>query len=269
MPFNSDPMYRAKALMEGMWAGDLNDLLSSEISIDEYESKVDDNAIVIGFFVHDIDAASDLNRFLQKSTVDLLYSEVSPAPDQRGYYIVFVEILDNTKLAANICELVEEVTYLTNVEQWTAIVFGVEKPIKISEETLEEALKTARTADKNQKGKTDKEREVKLTTRVSDLRKKLAAAQKRLSESSLDNIAISNGGLTLTSRNRSTDYELEYFGSLSALDIGALSVDFTSLKECRDFSLNLGEGWDVAKAGKSFVLHMIENDIAMVIRPQE
>jgi len=270
MPFNSDPLVRAKNLLEGMWQGDLNDLVSSNISIDEYESKVDDKAIVIGFYVHDVDAAADLNRFIQKSTVDILYSEVSPAPDQRGYYIVFVEILDNLSLVETICELIEEVTSLTNVEEWTADVFGIDKQeIKVSSDTLTDALKSARVADKEREVKQRQEREVEFTNRAKKLKQKLAQAQARLRESCYDTIDIANGSLYLSSRGKTKEFKLEQVGNFDSLDNSPISLDFAALRECREYSMNLGEGWDVLKLGESFVFHHLDTNVIVKLRPAD
>jgi hypothetical protein len=268
MPFNSDPMIRAKKLLEGMWQGDLNDLVLNTISIDEYDSKVDEKAIVIGFFVHDIDAANDLNRFIQKSTIDILYAEVSPAPDQRGYYIVFVEFLRNKQLVENICELVAEVTFLTNVEEWSATVYGTDSDdIKITPETLAKALGQAHVADIKQGKEERHEREVELISRVSQLKKKLQDAQKKLRESSLDDIKIANGNILLTSRNKTSEFDVEQVDDISALDSEPFSMDFNTLRECREFAMNMGEGWDVAKQGKSFVLNRLDSDFFIKLRP--
>jgi hypothetical protein len=57
---------RRSKLYEGMWSGDLADLVQPLVSIDEYASKIDPNAIAVGFYVQDKDAADDLNRFIQK-----------------------------------------------------------------------------------------------------------------------------------------------------------------------------------------------------------
>lgn len=268
MPFNSDPMLRAKYLLEGMWQGDLNDLLSPVISIDEYESKVDENAIVIGFFIHDVDAAADLNRFIQKSTIDILYSEVSPAPDQRGYYIVFVEMMNNEKIVDNIIELVEEVTFLTNVEEWQANVFGSgQKTIDLSVDELTAALGLAQRTDDENAQETREKREVELVSRVSTLKKKLAAAADKLRESSLDDVEISNGHLILCARNYQQEFEVVHVGSLDGLDKAPFSMEFNDLKECRAMAMNLGEGWDVTKQDGAFVLFLMEDDSVVKLKP--
>lgn len=113
-------------LFEGMWKGDLEDIVQPLVSIDEYESKIDSRAIAIGLYVNDKDAAADLNRFIQKSAVPIIDAEVSPAPDQRGFYIVFAEFQINDRLGRNIKELLEEIGFLANIESWKMKIRGLD-----------------------------------------------------------------------------------------------------------------------------------------------
>ena len=53
-------------LFEGLKEGDLAELVLPMISIDEFESKLDDDSIVVAFYVGDRDPSQDLNRFIQK-----------------------------------------------------------------------------------------------------------------------------------------------------------------------------------------------------------
>lgn len=113
-------------LNEGLRKDDLIHMMTNRVSVDEYESKIDDSAIVVGFYANNKDVANDVNRFLQKSYVDLLDTEVSAAPDQTGYYMVFVEMLMNNKTAENIAALCRELCSLTQIENWEFSVRGHE-----------------------------------------------------------------------------------------------------------------------------------------------
>lgn len=135
-------------IFEGMWANDLEDLLQPLVSIDEYESKVDENAIALGFFVNDRDAADDLNRFIQKSSVPLLDSDVSPAPDQRGYYIVFCELTDNDRFIDNLCNICDEVGQLGAIDNWQMKIRGVDKVVPLDVKKIERVLMRNRVVDK-------------------------------------------------------------------------------------------------------------------------
>ena len=139
-------MHRSK-LYEGMWSGDLADLVQPLVSIDEYASKIDPNAMAIGFYVQDKDAADDLNRFIQKSPVSIIDSDVSPAPDQRGFYIVFVEMSYNDRLVANISSLLDEISPLASVDEWQMKVRNIEGLVKFDNERLLHVLKANHLSD--------------------------------------------------------------------------------------------------------------------------
>ncbi len=134
-------------LMEGMWAGDLADLVQPLISVDEYQSKIDDSAVAIGFYVSDKDAAEDLNRFIQKSPISLIDCDVSPAPDQRGYYIVFVEMELNDRFVSNVTSLLDEIGPLTDIDNWQMRVRGNKGLIAYDQEKLGEMLKVNHVRD--------------------------------------------------------------------------------------------------------------------------
>jgi hypothetical protein len=173
-------------------------------------------------------------------------------------------------LVDNIVALVEEVTFLTNVEEWTATVYGTDaENIEVTADTLSKALGVAHEADIVNHKKERHEREVQLISRVSELKKKLHDAQKKLRESSLDDIRIINGNIFLTSRNKTRQFEVVQVDHISALDTEPFSMDFNTLRECREFAVNLGEGWDVAKQGKSFVLNRLDEDFVIKLKPTE
>ena len=253
-----------RKILEGMWAGDLNDLISSVVSIDEFKSKIDSNAIVIGFFIRDIDAANDLNRFIQKSTVDILYSEVSPAPDQKGFYIVFVELMRNEKLASNICALIDEVTLLTNIEEWHGAVYGVAKNIELSQDNLEDALVIAH---KSEEKNTDK-RVVKLEKSVDKLSNRLNIALRRLKKTALESVSIYNGSILIEDRSVRGLFDIGHVGSPTELDNGVLSLSFGTLGACRSMAVGFGESWDIYKINESYIAHDLIDDVVIELLPR-
>lgn len=256
----SDFIAASSRLTEGMWAGDLNDLISPTITIDEFKSRIDSKALVVGVYIRDLDAANDLNRFLQKSHVDVLYTEVSPATDQRGFYIVFIELMRNDKLVDNIIELMTDVTSLTNVTSWNASVYGNKKPIELSKDNLKVALAKDEVVVAKASKKSIEVRKEAIKKQSDRLREKLNAAKRRLVKSALESVEISNGRLVLETRAKKQHFSVEYVGPLSGLDEGAVSTSFSDLRECRALALDLGEGWDVVKIENSLVAHnLIEN----------
>lgn len=107
-------------LSEGLHNKDLEFMVRPTISLDEYVSKIDVNAIVLGFYCADRDSANDLNRFVQRCPVNLLDSEVSLSPNSQGEYMVFVEFLNNDNLKNEIKKLLEHLTNLVqiNIDKW-------------------------------------------------------------------------------------------------------------------------------------------------------
>jgi hypothetical protein len=103
-------------LTEGLRIGDLEDLVQPLMSIDEWESKVAGDAIVVGFFVEDEDPAWDLAKFIEKGALDLLDADVSPAPNEEGYYMVFVEYTRNEEFPANLQQTLESIEGLVGLE---------------------------------------------------------------------------------------------------------------------------------------------------------
>jgi hypothetical protein len=111
-------------LNEGLRANDLRGMIQNIVSIDEYQSKIDERAIVIAFYVADLHAAKDLTRFIQKSHVLLLDTELSAAPDQKGNYLVFVELPMNDKTASSVSQLCLDVNSIGAISKWVVSVRG-------------------------------------------------------------------------------------------------------------------------------------------------
>lgn len=104
-------------LTEGLQPLDLEHLVLDQIEIDTFVPKLDDTNVVLAFFVKEEDPAYDLSRFIEFGPVDILDTEVSPAPDEDGHYLVFVEI-EKKDMAKNILSILKVVKYLSGVDKW-------------------------------------------------------------------------------------------------------------------------------------------------------
>lgn len=128
-------------LIEGLVRNSLNDLILSNLSIDEYESKISDKrAIVVGFFVEEELPARDLSNFIDRSNHPVFDTEVSPAPTPDGYFMVFVEIERDEKFPKTLIEILNDVENLTNIEKWTFQSPRNEEGTDLSAESLIDAL---------------------------------------------------------------------------------------------------------------------------------
>lgn len=134
---------RYEQIKEGVEYGDLQSLVKNIVSIAEFEPKTgtDNDVVVIGFYVDDEAPAQDLGTFLERGVAEILDTEVSPNPDDEGYYMVFVEIDNDEKLMENVFEMILDTERLTNIQEWTLRFFnGTTKTI--TTEQIKAWLKT-------------------------------------------------------------------------------------------------------------------------------
>lgn len=218
-----------KILTEGMRGGDLEDMVLPMLSVDEFESKIDNDAIVFGFFVDDFDAAQDLNRFIQKSAVDLLDTEVSPAPDEHGYYFVFFEMLKDKDLPENVGKVLDEVSELAKIDHWQLRVRGLKELVSFNHKVLANL-------PGDEKGASNALQE---------------SLFKFLKPSCLSNADLTGDNLTLEGSGHRGNYKVVAFD-----DAIAINFQYSLSETFNDFSLKniakqnrllkmLGEGWDV------------------------
>lgn len=128
-------------IREGVEHGDLQSLVSSDVSVAEFEPKTgtENDVVVIGFFCKDEAPATDIATFIEKSTVDILDTEVSPNPDENGFYLVFVEV-ENKNLMNTVFELLDDVSRLTEIDEWS-VDFYEGSTIKIGTKQVTQWLK--------------------------------------------------------------------------------------------------------------------------------
>ncbi len=219
-------------LLEGLRANDLEGLVLPVISIDQFESKIDDDAIVVAFYVEYKDPATDLNRFIQKSAEDLLDTEVSPAPTEEGYYLVFVELARSDKFPKTLLGILDDLKNLVALKQWRFIGYGKEGVHDLTEENILAMVRL-------QPNKSEPQEET-----ITEF----------LRPSDLDDIAINGNLLTLQRNQLSETYQMIAFGR---------DDELAHLKE---FTEGLRVGSDrqrqrvEALLGASWLVEMLQHD---------
>ncbi len=243
-------------LTEGMRPGDLEDLVLPMITVDEYESKIDDKAVVIGFYVADRDAAEDLNRFIQKSPVVLLDTEVSPAPDQHGYYLVFVELLNDAQIVPNLEAILEEVSPLIDAEEWQMRLRGQDDGvIPFSSKLLKQRFTELRS--ENVDGD-----EAETEGRIMEF----------FTPSDLSNAIFENNTLALTGSAGEFRAEVIGFGdaedlmSANGLTESAISLGLGDIALSLQITRLLGEGWLSSRHGDHMILQHVASESSLLLR---
>lgn len=212
-----------KTVNEGLRLGDLKGMVRNIISVDEYQSKVDDSAVVVAFFVTDRHAAADVNRFLQKSHVDLLDAEVSAAPDQRGDYLVFIEIPINDKAGEAVYELCKDLSSLAAFSEWKVRIRGQEESEAMPADRLKQYV------------------QVKMSGLMSNF---FAESYDDVK----DACSVADFGSFSAVMDRNKLYE-------SAIDLSSQAQ-----RECRRIKALLGVHWNVEKIGQHYAVYENSSD---------
>lgn len=231
-------------ITEGMQANDLDFLVMPIVSVDEYESKIDDRrAVVIGFYVTDTDPAAELSSFIEKGTISVLDTEVSPAPTEDGYYLVFVEMDRNEKLPRNIIKLIDSVNRLTNVEKWQFSPYHSKEdenyPLTL------DMLKSHLNCDPDSIEVRDEEAEDEMSEGIAGF----------LRSSLIEGFSIDGDVLTMKSGQFEKSYRISKFGEGepdSAIMVPMIGE--SQLSDATRLQSLLGSSYQVYSSGEGFVL---------------
>tara|TARA_R110000796_G_scaffold60233_7_gene139163 strand:- start:488 stop:1072 length:585 start_codon:yes stop_codon:yes gene_type:complete len=109
-------------LFEGLEIGDLKRLLRNELHIDQFKSKMGDDAdvIVLSFKIKDKEPALDLVDFVEKGYDWVLDGDISSGEKADGDYLVFVEMPRDRDAPDRIMRLIADTNNLTalKMEDW-------------------------------------------------------------------------------------------------------------------------------------------------------
>ena len=109
-------------LFEGLEQGDLIRLVHPKIHMDEFKSKMGDDAdiLVVSFKVHEKDPANDLMSFIERGYEWVLDADVSTGELEDGDYLVFVEMERSPAASKQVTELIEDILNLTGqkLSEW-------------------------------------------------------------------------------------------------------------------------------------------------------
>ena len=119
-------------LLEGLQYKDLEGIMKPTIHVDEFASKMGDDAdiIVLSFFVRDKSAARDLMGWFEKGYDFVLDADMSPGEIKPNRYLVYLEMRRRRAAPQNVQELLEDLSTLTEFDpaDWTMTYQGRETP---------------------------------------------------------------------------------------------------------------------------------------------
>lgn len=194
----------------GLKEGDLRDTVLSKISIDEFEPKTGESAdvIVMGFKVIDKAVGEDLQVFLNNSHLfdGIRDVEVSPNRDADGYFMVFLEVDRSEKTIGFLQEVLADVERVTDKLKWTASTHLTDEFYPFgSDEFMEYFIDNPAnyiTREEFDQRAADVAAEAKLHEDIFSF----------LQDSTLEDVSISEGRISMRSVWDSADLEIVAFG---------------------------------------------------------
>lgn len=131
-------------LNENLEIGDLKRLVHNELHIDEYKSKMGDDAdiCVLSFKVNGKEPSIDLVGFIEKGYNYVLDADVSSGEKEDGDYLVFIELDRTPDLPEQIMQIMQDVMNLTDqkIEEWRVRYRKSVTDFDLTEENLESTI---------------------------------------------------------------------------------------------------------------------------------
>jgi hypothetical protein len=123
---------------EGLEYKDLETLVKPTLHIDEFASKMGDDAdvVVLSFYIRDKQAAVDLVSFFEKGYEYILDAETSEGEVKPNRYLVYVELKRRTTIPEQIIELLTDLESLTDIKVGQWILHHNFKDYKMSAEVI-------------------------------------------------------------------------------------------------------------------------------------
>lgn len=125
---------------ENLEMGDLKRLVHTELHIDEYQSKMGDDAdvCVISFKVAGKEPSADLVSFIEKGYDFVLDADVSSGEKEGGDYLVFVELSRSKEIVSQILAIMNDVMNLTDqsLDEWRVRYHKSSKDYELTSDSL-------------------------------------------------------------------------------------------------------------------------------------
>lgn len=125
--------YHRSNLTEGLQFKDLVGMMKNTVHIDEFASKMGDDAdiVVVSFFVRDKTAAEDIMHWFERGYDFVLDADVSPGEIKPSRYLVYAELKRRTTTGDNIQQMLDDFSTLTEFEggnKWVMTYQGEDYP---------------------------------------------------------------------------------------------------------------------------------------------
>lgn len=135
-------------LCEDLREKDLANLISSYVSVDEYTSKIDEDNITVAFFVNELDAAEELEDFIEKFYyIEIRDIEISDSLTDDNKYIIFVELERNDSFPKIFLDMIDTINYVADNKDWNFSTYQMNKPVELSLTNIRKYVRLSKLRD--------------------------------------------------------------------------------------------------------------------------
>ncbi len=213
---------------EGLKAGDLEGVVSSKFSIDQFKSKMgeDKNILVLAFTVDGQTPARDLERFAETGYKSVLDADATPGTLEDGKHRVFIEFARSPEVVPQILAFLEDLKKLTNVDEFQYTYHKSQNP-RVASQEMGEGIPTTPEAYEQ---------------RVNEM--KVGEAKNFFDKYDMMECNIAENIMTVKKAGAGHDikFELHKFGPTNEImkETKAFKIDMDSIAECTHLTKYFG-----------------------------
>ena len=214
---------------EGLKAGDLQDVVSSTFSVDQYKSKMGDdrNVMVLCFSVDGQAPAKDLEHFAETGYKDIMDADATPGTLEDGKHKVFIEFQRKETVDQAIRKFLDDLKKLTNIEAFNFTYHKRTKPFEATAKNLAEVLPRTPEA---------------YSQKINGLR--LGEVKDFFDKFEMMEVNLDNNIMDVKKHGTDTPmkFELHAFGDTQMMmnEVKAFKIDADSMSECMYFTKYFG-----------------------------
>ena len=241
-----------RKLSEGLSSGDLHEFVSDIFTVDQYKSKMGEDAdvVVLGFRVKEKYPAIDLMEFFEKGYPFILDADMSSGEEHDGQYQVFVEIERSNKLPVQLTQLFHGIGQLTDCYDWKFRYQKSPNSVPFNSETVLEHIPLSAEEYK---------------TKILEFK---TADIKEFFDQGVTEVALESDNTIVFSKPYAGDIDAKFISIGDYDDVkntlsGPISLDESSNSQVLFLNKYLGN-YDIHKIGNKFLIR--NGDKAMVIQ---
>ena len=237
---------------EGLKAGDLEDVVSSTFSVDQYKSKMGDdrNIMVLAFTVDSLAPAKDLERFAETGYKEVMDADATPGTLEDGKHRVFVEFARVEQVDQHIYKFLEDLKKLTNIEMFQFTYHKRDVPFEASAKNLADVLPRTPIA---------------YTQKVNSLR--LGEVKDFFDKFAMMEFKLDNNIITVKKHgsNEPLKFELHSYGDTQQIlkEVKAFTIDQDAMAECIHLTKYFGP-YNITKTTEDRFIFSKQNESVML-----